>query len=266
MRGCRFFMLLGLVLSASNAHAGAWLMDSGHGLAIGHATYYSTTSYFDKTGKLQSQPRFSKYELQPYAEYGVTRWLTLGGSAYLQTVSQSGITHYGIADPELFARLPLYQSGPHMLSVQPLMKFSSHFNEASSPRGGSTSTDKELSLLYGYNLHLLSTKDYLDTRAGYRWRSDGMGDQFRGDVALGLGVTDKIQIVPALRAVATLNRQDAVTFSENGDLDYSVLKAEVTGIYHLNEQQWIEASIFKHVAGIQTGDGQGVTLGFAQRF
>ena len=34
----------------------------------------------------------------------------------------------------------------------------------------------------------------------------------------------------------------------------------------LDATQWLQAGMFKHVAGMQTGDGYGVTLGYAQRF
>jgi len=258
-----FLATLGL---STAAHAGAWVQPQGHGLFIAQASYYSTNSYFDTNGDKQPQPRFRKYELQPYAEYGALDWLTTGGSAYAQSVSQSSQSNYGIADPELFARARVYTDDVQVVSIQPLIKLPSSFAENSAVRGGSKSTDIELSALYGRNLNLISTKDYADVRVGYRQRDRGLSPQWRGDVALGLGITDTIQLIPALRTVISTNLKDASTFSEGGDLDYNVLKAEVTGVYHLNDVQWIQAGIFSHVAGIQTGDGYGISLGFAQRF
>lgn len=251
---------------ATTAHAGAWVQPAGVGLFITQASYYSTDSYFDTNGEVQSQPRYTKYELQPYVEYGALDWLTVGGSAYAQSVAQSGARNYGIADPELFARLQLYRDDAQVFSIQPLVKFSSRFADGGTPRGGSKSTDIELAALYGRNLSLISPHDYSDVRIAYRQRDRGLSPQWRTDVALGLGISDVIQIIPAIRTVIATAPQDAATFVEGGDLDYSVMKAEVTSIYHLNDRQWLQAGIFAHVIGVQTGDGYGITLGFAQRF
>lgn len=258
--------LLALASISTSAHAGAWLQSKGHGQLISQATYYTTDTFFDANAQEQPQPRFSKHELQPYFEYGATDWLTLGGSAYLQTVRQSGSSNYGLADPELFGRLRLWQNDQQVISIQPLVKLRSSFRDDGPPRGGSKSTDAELSLLYGRNLNLLGTRDYLDLRAGYRMRNHGLSDQLRGDVALGLNLYDSITIIPALRAITSTDANDSMPFSEGGDLDYSLLKTEITGIYRLNERQALQASLFKHVAGKQTGDGYGISIGFAQQF
>jgi protein XagA len=267
-RGMRlgWVVLCVIVGLASSAHAGAWVQPQGRGLFIAQASYYTTDTYFDTNGNAMPQPRFTKYELQPYAEYGVSEWLTLGGSAYAQTVSQSGQHNYGIADPELFAKVRIYEDASRVVSIQPLVKLASRFGQNSAVRGGSKSTDMELSGLYGQSMHLLSPRDYADIRLGYRQRDRGLSPQWRGDVALGLGITDSIQIIPALRTVMSTQLTDAAAFREGGDLDYNVLKAEVTGLYHLSDTQWIQAGVFSHVAGIQTGDGYGITVGFAQEF
>ena len=254
------------LIYAASAFAGAWVEPKGQGLFIGQATYYTTDSYFDTSGSKQSQSRYSKYELQPYIEYGALDWLTVGGSAYAQAVTQSGAENYGLADPEFFARARIWHNDRNVVSLQPLIKFTSNFVHDDPPRGGSKSTDGELSALYGRNLNIVSDRDYLDTRIGYRARSNGLSNEWRGDIALGLSVTDKIQLIPAIRAVVATDLKDAAQFSESGDLDYDAVKAELAGIYNLNPKQWVQATLFKDIAGVQTGDGYGVTLGFAQRF
>jgi len=261
-----FVCFITALIFSATAHAGAWVQPVDSGLFIAQASYYSTSTYFDTTGDEQTQPRFGKFELQPYAEYGVLNWLTVGGSAYAQSVSQSNQTNYGIADPELFVKMRVYRDDLQVVSIQPLVKFASRFVENNAVRGGSKSTDIELSALYGRNLNLISERDYADVRVGYRQRDRGLSPQWRGDVAVGLGITDSIQIIPAMRTVLSTKPTDATTFSEGGDIDYNVLKAEVTGVYHLSDTQWLQAGIFSHVAGVQTGNGYGLTLGFAQRF
>ena len=262
----RLFVVFVTLCAAASAHAGAWLQPEGKGLAIGQATYYTTAHYFDANGELQRQPRFTKYEFQPYAEYGVLPNLTIGGTAYLDRVHQSGSSHGGIADPEIFARTRLWSDDRQVISLQPLIKLPSSFSKNDVPRSGSRSTDAELSLLYGRNQPLLTSRDYIDTRIGYRVRNRGQSDQLRVDSSIGLKLTEQVQLVPALRGIMAVNPTDSAAYTENGELDYSLIKAEVTGIYHLDETQWLQASFFKHVAGTQTGDGYGLSLGFARGF
>ncbi len=262
-----FLVFIAFLSSASAAYAGAWLQPQYHGLAIAQATYYSSDHYFDAEGTSQKQPRFHKYELQPYVEYGLRDNLTLGGSIYLDRVTQSGNENHGLADPEIFARTRLWHSDKAVLSLQPLVKFSSYFVDDSPPRGGSKSSDAELSLLYGRNVEILSTRDYLDARMGYRTRDSSLADQWRMDLALGLSPTPKWQIIPAVRASLATHLADASTTNpESGDSDARLWKAEITGIYHLNETQWLQTTLFSHVHGEQTGAGYGASVGLAQRF
>jgi hypothetical protein len=113
---------------------------------------------------------------------------------------------------------------------------------------------------------IVTPNDYVDVRVGYRTRNHGLSDQLRFDLATGIKWNEKFEITPALRGIIATNAADASTYSENGDLDYSVLKAEISGIYHLNDAQWLQAGLFKPIVGVQTGAGYGISIGFAQQF
>src|SRR6185369_5643836 len=136
--------------------AGAWLQPKGDGLFILQKSYYTTDKYFDRNGDMQTQPRFTKWETQPYLEYGVLNNLTVGGTFYAQHVHQSSHDKLGIADPELFVRVGLYDDGTQLISLQPLLKLKSQYRNQTLPRGGSSSTDEELSLFYGRNTNWVS--------------------------------------------------------------------------------------------------------------
>jgi hypothetical protein len=262
----RLLVCLLTVLGADTALAGAWLQKKGEWLVLTQVTHYATSEYFDADGTTQKQSRFRKYELQPYAEYGLFDNLTIGGSAYLQRVSQAGGNNTGLADPELWARTTLWEDSRQRVALQPLIKLRSVFESEGTPRGGSRSTDLELSALYGRNLNIISARDYADLRVGYRMRNRGLSDQVRADAALGLQLAPAWQIVPAVRGVFATDGRDTATFSENGDLDYALVKAEVMTSYQLDETRWVQASIFDHIAGAQTGSGRGFTLGYGARF
>lgn len=248
------------------AIAGAWLMPEGEGLAITQLTYFSSDRYWDMDGSAQAQDRFNKWEIQPYVEYGLTDKVTIGGSGYLQHVGQDGASNKGIADPEFFLRMNLWKRGPHVVSLQPLVKLPSLFEHNDSvPRGGSKSTDAEISLLYGRNLDWLSPRDWFDARLGYRYRSQDLNAQYKADMALGLSPAPDWQIIPALRSIAA-EEIETGPFAQTGDLDYDLVKAELTVAYLLPGGNWLQASYFDHLAGAQTGDGQGVAIGYAVRF
>lgn len=251
----------------SPAYAGAWLQPRGQGEFIAQSTYYTSTEFFDRDGFTEAQPRFSKYELQPYVEYGLRDNLTIGGTFFAPLTRQSGNEKLGIADPELFVRTMLWHNDTNRLSIQPLVKAKSLYrNSDSTPRSGSKSYDAELSLLYGRNLTLISDRDYLDTRLGYRARSGSLHNQLRVDVAVGVQPIPDWYVIHAVRGVIATHLPENEPFSENGDLDSDLLRAEIGVAYNLNATRRLQVTAFTHAAGRQTGAGFGVTTGFTQRF
>ena len=255
-----------LTACATTAHAGAWLEPEGHGLLVTNATYFTSSGYYDASGRTTKQPTYQKLEVQPYAEYGLLPNLTLGATGSLQHDSQSSHTNNGLADPEFFLRTPLYKDATQVLSIQPLIKFESAFENPGSPRGGSSSTDAELSLLYGRNLNLLSPRDYIDIRGGYRYRTTALNDQWRADAALGLNPATNWTVTPAIRGTLATKLTPATSFSENGDQDYDLLKLELGVAYTLSPHQSVGLTLADHVAGRQTGNGESATISFAQQF
>lgn len=252
---------------ASLAHAGAWLQPRGSGQFISQGTYYSNDQFFDRDGDTQPQSRFSKYELQPYVEYGLRDNLTVGGTFFVPLTRQSGNEKLGIADPEFFARTLLWHDNVQRISLQPLIKFASIYrNTNTTPRSGSKSSDAELSLLYGRNLNLISSRDYLDTRIGYRARSGDLHNQVRVDAALGLQPHPDWYIIPAVRGVIATHLPEGEPFRENGDLDSDLLRAELGIAYDLSALRRLQVTAFTHAAGRQTGAGFGITTGFTQQF
>ncbi len=250
---------------ATPALAGAWLQPEGHGLGIMQAAYFTGNEFFDRQGELQPQSRFTKYEIQPYGEYGLTDTITIGGTAFLHHVEQGGSDNFGLGDPEIFLRTRLWDDGKNIVSLQPLIKLPSFYDKATAPRGGSRSIDGELSLLYGRNLPILSDTDYIDTRIGYRWRSRGLSPQWRADAAFGTNIGEHWQVIPAIRAVYASDI-DTGAFSEDGEQDYRLLKTDITTIYRLDEQRWLQLTLANHLLGENAGAGYGIALGYAEKF
>lgn len=245
--------------------AGAWLQEEGRILLSTQAIYYSTDRYFNAGGNLTPQQHFSKAEFNLYGEMGWRDNVTLGTNLFLNRVRQAGEENAGISDAEFFARLRLWQAGGSVLSLQPLVKLPSYYQNAGTPRGGSESFDTELSLLFGHSFSLLSTQDFIDARIGYRERSRGLNGQWRTDLSYGTQLTDSWQLIASARNVTSADLQSE-TFRNDGELDYDLGKAEFTAIYTIDPWRSWHATYFGHVSGRQTGSGQGVMLGLTQRF
>ncbi len=262
----RFLPPLLCLFWASSACAGAWLLPENQGYFILNDTYFRSDHYWDASGDSHKQASFNKLEVQPYAEYGLTGKLTIGADAYAQYDWQGGVDNWGLADPELWARMKLWDNGSQLVSIQPLVKLPStfYYNDLD-PRGGSHSTDEELSLLFGSSAHIVSDRDYIDSRIGYRERNQGLSPQWKADLSVGISPWDHWILVPAVRYVGS-TKIDAQTFSESGDLDYRLLKAELGLLYKYNNGDWWQFNVFDHLDGTQTGNGEGISIGFAHRF
>lgn len=253
-----------MLFLSSPAFAGAWLQADDGLLVSTQALHYRTDSYYDTGGEELAQQRFTKNEINLYMEYGWRENLTIGTNLFLNQVNQ-GRDNIGIADPELFARLPLLKGECYIFSIQPLIKLPSWYQHAGTPRGGTESFDGELSLLFGWNLPVIHARDYLDLRIGYRERTDGLNGQYRFDIAYGLHLSDSLAMVPAFRAIRA-TESDAQAFSNNGALDYDLYKTEMNLYYAINDFQQLSLGYFSHFAGEQTGAGQGIMFGLLQRF
>ena len=258
-------LLLIALLFPQIALAGAWLQPQGKGLAVAQITYFTGDEFFNIDGELEPQSRFSKFELQPYIEYGLTKHITIGGSAFLHRVQQSGDANDGIADPELFARTPVWQNATNIISIQPLIKLPGIYRERGNPRGGSRSFDAEISVLYGRNYPLLDARDYIDTRLGYRVRTRGHAPIWVADVTYGIHVNETWQLLPALR-MRHADSASAGNFSENGEQDARLIKAELAIGYRLDDTRTALMTIAEHIAGTSVGAGRSISFGYAEAF
>lgn len=264
------FTLLGAIflalLPTDRAYAGAWTQEQGKGLAVSSTSYYSTSEYFDTNGDTQPQSTFNKQELNLYGEYGFRDDMTLGLNLFLNHVEQDGITNTGLSNTELFLRQRIFRDDARVISLQPLIKLPSLDAEDRTPRGGSKSADGALYLLYGENLRLISDRDYMDLALGIRARSDGLAPQWHLDAKLGLRVLEQLTLTPALYHTESISPDTRQVFAESGDRDYSLTKAELSAAYMLGDGRYVQLAFFAHIAGKQTGSGNGITVSYGVTF
>lgn len=258
--------LLILVALPSTAFAGAWLQPQGSGFAAVQFNTLRSDEFFDDAGTRQDQNRFSKHEINLYAEYGYTDWLTVGANLFVNRASQGDDSNIGLADSEFFARMKLAEYEGFVASIQPLVKLPSLHETRDAPRAGSQSFDTELSLLVSGNLPLISDRDYIDTRIGYRERSRHLKGQYRIDIAYGLGLSESVTLIPAYRSILAQQIDDDATFREDGEQDFDLHKIELGLTWQYAPGEYVLASVYSHIAGSFSGAGEGITLGLGWQF
>ena len=264
---------LSLLIHGAAAHAGAWTQPEGSGEAILNTLYFSSDGFWNANGDHSAQPEFTKFELNPYLEYGITQELTLGANLFLHTLTQENPAtsrdnhNAGLGNSELFARYAFYQSDRSVLSLQPLIALPSAYDASDAPRSGSDSLDAEMSLLGGRNFNWLGQSHYAEARLGYRHRTDGdLHDQLRLDAKLGLRLSESWEIIPAVYSIWSINADQRGTFTEDGQQDYDLLKLEAMARYNLNARTYLQGGGFSHIYGRNVGDGIGLMLSLGTRF
>lgn len=267
-----FISVLFTSLSSSVASAGAWLQKEGVTEFTLNSFYYETTEFFDTNGQKKSQGLFTKYAIKPYVEHGLTKDWTIGGSLEIQRIKQKQVgvdlsrENIGVADPEIFARYHLFDWNSKTISIEPSIKFPSHFRDNRVPKGGTNSMEYGIAALIGENFSLLGRRHYADLRVEYVNRVAGLEDQIISEIRLGLNLSDSLTLIPGASAVQSVNLPENQAFVANGDIDYDLYKVELTAEYQMHDALTLIAGGNMHVGGKNTGAGGGVNLGFRTIF
>ncbi len=267
----RVFVCGVLGLLPYNAFAGAWTLPEGEGQTIVTASFYHTREAFNAQGERGRAPLFQKYELNPYTEYGLTDGLTVGVSAFAQSLKQEMqpggpiATTEGLGETELFARWRLWEADGGIVSVQPLLKLPSAYLQAGNPRAGRTAWDAELALQGGYGFDAYGQHHYLDTRIAYRYRSDALGDQLRASARLGLGIKHDLTLLSELEYTGRAQGGGNV-LSIAGQNDYTLWRAQMSVVWAFADRYALQLGAFQHIAGEDTGAGGGVLVALWRRW
>ncbi len=270
MRFTFSIVVLGLLFPALSQAAG-WTQPEGAIQTITTARYYTTDEFFDNDGNRQVQSRYTKYEINPYLEYGLTDSLTLGFNGFVDYVTQNSPTlardrNLMLSDVELFSRIRMVQGEDWVFSLQPLIKFPSLYEHDNAPRSGSEFFDAELSTQAGKSFSWFGQTHFTTFVAGYRHRFDTPKDQYKLEWTTGLRVNDQWQITPQIVYTGRIDSVSNPTFTQSGQDDYNLLKLQLSALYTLSETVSVEAGAFLHSQGENTGSGGGVMLAVWKKF
>lgn len=267
-------LLLAGVLFCATSHsasASAWLQEKGNTQLITTANYYRAGEYFDNGGKRTSQAIFSKYELNPYVEYGLTERWTVGASLFLPYADQKNTAagtdeNYAFGDSEWFARTQLWSNENSVVSLKPFVKLPGLDDSDDLPKLISTHPDAGLAVSYGTNLSLFGYASFADIEAGYRYRFGSIHDQVQLAATLGTRVTPDILLLPQFFATWRTDSKPNASFSQSPQDDYNLLKAQFSVVVPLDDVTDIQAGAFTTIHGRNTGNGRGVVFALWRRF
>lgn len=256
-------------LASGHAQAAAWLQEEGRGEIIVNAVYYTTESSFDNNGNERTQPRFTKKEINPYLEYGLTDAITIGANVNFQDLSQdSGGDNAGMGDAELFFRMQVWEHEGAVVSLQPLIKIPGPYDSGDAPALGSDQTDVEMRVLLGQGFAIPLWNAYphfMNVEAAYRYRDGAPSDEWRFDGTLGLRPAEHTLILNQLFSVFALNEKTAPLLLANSR-DYDLVKYQLSLVQDIVPGTSVQAGVFRHLSGENTGAGGGALLSVWQAF
>lgn len=260
--------ILGLLIGAE-LKAAAWTLEEGHGQIINNFTYYQSDTYVNADGRSSTQNTYSKYEYNPYIEYGLTDTVTLGLSPSLQYVTQQiGISdeeNANLADTDFFIRKRLFSDGKNTISIQPLVKLPGAYDTGDLPQLGQSQIDYELRLLYGRNFGLQG-RHYLNSEVAYRVRTETPGDELRLASTLGYRVNERWQILGEANGTFAVDGAGAGGTLLSNSFDYDLVKLQLSGLYWFSPKWALQFGGYHSVYARNTGEGGGALIGLWYRF
>jgi len=244
--------------------AGAWGQGRGEFFLSLQPYFYNTDVYYDRQGDRHDQGgTFTKYELNPYMEYGVTEkdtiilnifydWLT-------DDVSGEKKRNQGFVDQEIGWQRRLFSDGIGVFSVQGLCIIPSGYTLEDDLRLGYGRFGAEVSLLYGQSYKLSERYGFIDLRLGYRDYFGYPSSQIRSMVTTGYDIFSNWQILAAAELHYGLNNGTNKQLGVNllVQPNYRLLKLSLAARYRMNDQYSLVAGGYCHAWGEETGGGGG---------
>jgi len=258
---------------AEKSFAGGWTQKAGQGLYIQNFSFYYTKNYFDDSSKKKPlNGYYSQVELNPYLEYGVNNWLTVGTNLFLQRVTQdnhslsSAQTNYGVGDSEFFSRFRIWKNEQFSFALEPMVKLPSFVNKNSSPKIGSETYDTGLTLSGGYSFKAYGQNHFADLDLGYRHRFGAPNDQLKLSGTLGISLTKKWVVMSQIFLTARTKSTTSPAFTQASGDDYNLTKLQLSAVYKISDKLALQAGAFSNVAGRNVGDGDGVIFSIQKNF
>jgi hypothetical protein len=271
-------LLVTLTFLPSFALAGAWTLPKKTQQHIITYRTYETTSYFSGDGKRRDKRgNYTKQEVNYYNEVGVTNFWTLGssltGSRTTDVERFDSFTPFGetteatrtlelagLTRSAFFARYQLHRDEDYALSVQPLVALPALYT-TTVPEGVTKDPfEMEISATVGKNFALMGQNHYAEIQAGYRYRSGILGNQTLLRTTLGISLNENWTLMPELNYTGLVGGVNYAATTITGQNDYSLTTPQFSALYRVTDSVRVQAGVFSHAAGRNTGAGGGTLL------
>jgi hypothetical protein len=266
----RLLLLLSLLLApglAVRTDAGPWTPERGHGQVIFTGNWYETQESFDQDGDKQRYEfdgRFTKRELNPYIEFGLTDRLALIGNLFFSRQafdnSFGRLETTGPGDTEIGLRYRLNgTSAPVIVAVQGLVKVPTADTDGEVALGNGQA-DIEMRLAIGGSVGGGQHPPFWNVDAGFRRRNGDPADEVRVDATFGAYLHPRIMLMA--QGAAIVGMQNARTADDLGNPtltpDYDLYRAQGSVVVQVARRLRLQGGAFAHVAGRNTGAGAGI--------
>ena len=247
-----------LLLFCGQAFAGAWVQDKGNGLSITTVGWYVSNEFWDQSNHLNRGSHYRKLEINPYLEYGLTKDLTVGVNAFIQSIVSTGQgSNFGAGDVEIFGRYRLWKSDNSTVSTQILVKVPEAYDHHELPLLGQGQYDVEWRMLYGHSWVWGPSNWFVNVEGGFRKRFGRPADEMRFDWAIGWkSPSENWEIGLKQENIVGLRNNTGVTpddpFKEQS-ADYDLYKMNLNATYWVGRKVGIQSGITRDVFGRNTG-------------
>jgi hypothetical protein len=246
---------------ADETCAGGWPLAPGSGELIVPVTRTTADERYDAEGNKQWKPRYTKFEIAPYAEYGLTESITLVG----EVAWASDETDYfgikfeerGLTRLKAGGRLALGTWNEAHFSLQSLatVHLARATNDPAATKSGDV--DAELALVVAQNDTLFGIDTFSVQEVGYRYRD--RPDEIRADLTFGLKPwPGTMLLIKSLNIAATKSTAAGASY-QSGKLALSV-------VHDIAPDCALEAGIERTVFGRDAIAEKGFRLAVWYRF
>lgn len=220
-------ILLFTVIFITQNSFGQWSKGKGNGYYKLSAWYLNTDQHYTDTGNIDPNVTRSQFNVNLYAEYGLTEKLDIIGyipfyaratqnnifSGTNGSLTQEGEAISSIGDIDLGVNYNIYKGNQWAASVKLLLGIPSGEDNGGSDgsyQTGDGEFNQYLSGALGYSTTFKGTPFYLKSYLGYNNRSQNFSDEFRFGLESGLNIFNK--------KVWLIGRLDVVKSLQNGSL------------------------------------------------
>lgn len=252
-------------VGSAPAFAGAWPQAPGAIEVIVPFTIATASEDYDAKGKSERRNRYTKRELAPYVEYGLTKKITLVSTLALTHEETSWLgkplVQRAISRGEAGARFTLGTWQETLFSIQPLLAFHGAESEGDPFASRRGDIDGEIDLTMGQNFKLFGMDGFTDNLIGIRVKPASRPSEVKANITIGLR--------PFERTMFMLKSESYASFTGGGSGAPSEVQSNKLGLSFVRELDApvsAEICAMTSVSGRNTIKEQSVSFALWYRF